>query len=168
VGFGLVVVAALCLPVFLLHLRSLAYMILWAAMCVAVAVAWYLARQLVLVSSMNFGSTLLWSVLGGTSLPSDGVMSCDPGREGWDPSSELENTSWSPFVHGTTMQAVCLRMMLPTAPASPSVGVREDDGLGVSSEASRLSFVCLFLCVSCQLCKCCMHYVSTSFVALLI
>lgn len=43
------------------------------------------------------------------------------------------------------MQAVCLRMMLPTAPASPGVGVREDDGHGVSSEAR--SFYPLLACV---------------------
>jgi hypothetical protein len=37
-------------------------------------------------------------------------------------------------------------MMLPAAPASPGVGVREDDGHDVSSEASNfLSFVYLFL-----------------------
>jgi hypothetical protein len=75
---------------------------------------------------------------------------------------------WPPFVLVVEMLAMCLRMMLPTAPASPGVGVREDDGHGVSSEAR--SFYPLFACVSvsCSLCLLCMHPVSAGFAALLI
>jgi hypothetical protein len=50
----------------------------------------------------------------------------------------------SPFVHVVAMQALCPRMMLPASPASPGVGVREDDGLSVSTEVPL--FACFLVC----------------------
>jgi hypothetical protein len=41
------------------------------------------------VPSMDFGSPLLWRILGGTSLPA-GMTLFDPGREGKGPFSESE------------------------------------------------------------------------------
>jgi hypothetical protein len=98
--------------------------------------------------------------------PSDGAAPCDPGREGWDPSLESETVSWfpfAPFALVEEMQAVSVDDA-PYCPCFSRVGVREDDGHGVSSEASSF-ILCLLvsLChVSCVCSVCTTLYLPVS------
>jgi hypothetical protein len=65
-----------------------------------------------LVSSMNIGSTLFWSVLRGNSLTADGAVPFDPGIEGLGSSLESKTASWAPFVHLEAVQEFILVMIM--------------------------------------------------------
>jgi hypothetical protein len=116
-------------------------------------VAIYLSWQTVLVSSVFFGVTLLWSVHGELSAL-DGVMLLISGeRDGIPLQSQRPRASLLSFTWKRFKQFLP-PMMLPTVPATPG-GVM----LKTMASASQVELSFYLLCACCVVCPItCMRY----------